>query len=290
MPIPLFASALVAILLGSAPASTTGLEQTLREVEALNEAINLGEPVREQLFDALARFRHHAPALAADSRARAVRARAQLNLARTYLSEGASASAAGIMDEILRSTTGEELPVEEFGPSIVALHAERRAALERAGTASIDVECQIPCRAYVNEREVAGRVDGLYLGIYRIWIEAGGESQIEWVQLSAANQIYTVRHLSPTPVESTPPLPRDRLMPLAVEIALLAVGGGLATAGTLLIGFNRAGPREQTIVGASLTGLGGAAMLVGGIGFALDHPSAGGPRGRQALLVWRMKF
>ncbi|MFO7567251.1 MAG: hypothetical protein R6X02_31695 [Enhygromyxa sp.] len=273
--------------------------QTLREVEALNEAINAGEPVREQLFDALARFRHYAPVLAADPEARAVRARAQLNLARTYLSDGATASAAGIVDEVLRSTIGEELPVEEFGPSLAALHAERRAALERGGTASIQFDCRVPCQAYVNERAVGGRIDGLYLGIYRIWIDAVGlpeaeEFHVEWIKLSKPNQTYTVEFVVFSP-SSSADHPRDRprldrLMPRPVEIALLAAGGSIATTGAVMLGLRGDRGGSSVIAGAALTGLGAAALIVGGTTLAIDEVRLGPSRGRQAMLVWRMNF
>ncbi|HLT36743.1 MAG TPA: hypothetical protein VK034_10665 [Enhygromyxa sp.] len=266
-------------------------QQALREIEALSEAINAGEPVRDALFDALAAVTRHAPLLAEDSQARAIRTRAQLNLARTYLSDGASASAAGVMDEILRSTIGEQLPVDEFGPSLVALHAERLAALTDAGTASIELRCRVPCRAYVNERAVGRRVDGLYLGIYRVWIEAVDErgSQLDWVRLSEPNQTRVVefRGSLSVPAEAAPP--PARVLPRAAQIALLAIGGGLATAGGLLLGHAGDDP-DRTIVGATLTGLGGAALLFGGVTLGVDEIRIGKAHGRQAMLIWQMNF
>jgi hypothetical protein len=288
---------LAAILLG-APPTSPGLAKTVAEVEALSEAINAGEPVREQLFDALAQFRRHAPALAADPAAREVRSRAQLNLARTYLSDGATLSAAGVMDEVLRSTIGEQLPIDEFGPSLAALHAERRAALEQAGTASIELNCQVPCRAYVNERAVGSRVEGLYLGIYRIWIDADGvpeadEFHVEWVKLSEADRTYVVDFRVFTTPERRGPGERpivDRVLPRPVEIALLTVGGAVVSAGGVMLGLNQHDERTQTIAGATLTGIGGAAMLIGGVTLAVDEVRIGQAHGRQAMLVWRMNF
>lgn len=302
------ASALAAILLAPAPtrsgtdsvgaeSPSTSYEQAVREVEALNEAINAGEPVRDRLFDALASFTRYAPLLAADPEARAIRARGQLNLARTYLSDGASASAAGVMDEVLRSTIGEPLPVDEFGPSLAALHAEREAALTAAGTAGIEVRCQVPCRAYVDERAIGGRVDGLYLGLYRVWIEAideqiDGRVQLEWVKLSEPGRIYTVEFLAsaPTSIELAPA--PARVLPRAVEIALLAIGGGIVTAGGLALGHagHGDGGRGRTIAGAALTGLGGAALLIGGLTLGVDEIRLGKTHGRQAMLIWRMNF
>lgn len=309
------AAAIAAILMSPAPADSAadGLARALREVEQLSEAINAGEPAREQLFDALARFHHYAPLLAADPAARAARARAQLNLARTYLSEGASASAAGIMDEVLRSAFSDPLPVDQFGPSLVALHDERRAALMQAGTASLEFNCSVPCQAYVNEQAVGRRVEGLYLGIYRIWIDAAGNDfqpgppgvenfqpgspgvenfHIEWVKLSEPNHTYEVAFLQfTTPVEHNYRFPPgERLLPRPVEIALLAAGAGFVSAGAVMLGLANEGERSQIGAGAALTGFGGAALLLGGITLAVDEIRVGGARGRQAMLHWQMNF
>jgi hypothetical protein len=265
----------------------------LAEVEALTEAINAGEPVRDQLFDALAEFPRHAPSLAADPDARAIRARAQLNLARTYLSEGARESAAGVMDEILRSTQGEALSVDEFGPSLAALYADRRAALEREGTANLEIRCRVPCRVYVNERAAGQRVEDLYLGIYRVWIERehgdSTDSHSEWVKLSEPNETVVVEFRASERPPYQPPK-HERLMPRAVEITLLLVGGTAVTAGGLLLGVDAdAGPNQQ-IAGAALTGVGGAALLLGGVSLSIDEVRLGDAKGRQATINWRVNF
>lgn len=294
----------------SAPANATELdtvpasyEQMLAEVEALNEAINAGEPVRDRLFDALAKFPRHAPLLAADPAARAIRARAQLNLARTYLAEGAHESAAGVMDEILRSTKGEALPVAEYGPSLAALYQQRRAALERAGTAAIDVRCHVPCRVYINERATRPRADDLYLGIYRVWIEPihsvgtvgpngpSGDSrdfQNEWVKLSQPGQTVILDFRRPEPAESVGHR-RERVMPRAAEIALLVAGASAVSVGSLTLGLAD-GARGRRIAGATLTGLGGAALLIGGITLSVDEVRIGQAHGHQAMLAWQVTF
>lgn len=295
---------LVATLLAPEPASErptqSSYDEMLAQVEALTEAINAGEPVRDQLFDALANFPRHAPRLATDPAARAVRARAQLNLARTYLSEGANGSAAGVMDELLRSSIGEALPVEEFGPSLVNLHEQRRAALERAGTGSVEVRCAVPCRAYVNERAVGRRVDNLYLGIYRVWIEqASGDStqaHIEWVKLSEPNGTVVVEfppRAADHAAHDSAPAPthaRERLMPRAAEIALLVVGGSAVTVGGLALGIRGRPTEGRQIFGVTMTGVGGAALLLGGVSLTVDEVRVGDARGHQALINWRLKF
>ena len=156
-----------------------------------------GSRCAEILFDALAKLPSFAPVLAMDAAGREVRTRAQLNLARTYLAEGAEESAAGVMNEVLRSTIGETLPIEQFGPSLTALHAARETALIEAGTGSLQVKCVIPCRVYVNERASKRRVEGLYLGLYRVWVEAedpraGVEPRLQWVRLTQAGETKTV--------------------------------------------------------------------------------------------------
>lgn len=287
-----------ATLLAPAPTSDVqaappSYQAMLAEVEALTEAINAGEPVRDQLFDALAQFPRHAPLLAADPNGRAIRARAQLNLARTYLSEGADESAAGVLDEILRSTKGEALAVDEFGPSLAALYTQRQAALERAGTASLEVRCQIPCRVYVNERAAERRVDGLYLGIYRLWIEpethGATAAHSEWVKLSRPRETVIITFGARESIPSERPEPA-RIMPRAAELALVIVGGGALTAGALALGLDGDRSRAGRVAGATLTGLGGAALLLGGITLSVDEVRLRNTRGRQATLNWQLKF
>jgi hypothetical protein len=315
------ASTLVLMIVASAasaagPVAPTaqGYAETVAEIEALDQAINAGEDVRGPLFDALARLSGYAPSLAADPRARAIRTRAQLNLARIYLAEGGTLSAAGILDEVLRASMGADVPVAEFGPSLVALHDLRRVALEQAGTASIGIQCPdrgrssagpSGVRAFIDERAVTDETRGLYLGIYRVTLvvdggEAGEVTERHWVQLRQPGELVRVTCRVATPSgERDEPGPRDglaiaakreRLLPRAAELALVVFGSGVMTSGALLLGLGDRRDRAQVIGGASLVGLGGAALVFGSIGFAVDEVRVGETRGRQALLHWRVRF
>jgi hypothetical protein len=304
----------------SEPTTAHGYAATVAEIEALDQAINAGEDVRGPLFDALARLSGYAPSLAADPRARAIRTRAQLNLARIYLAEGGTVSAAGILDEVLRASMGEELPVAEFGPSLAALHDRRRAALEAAGTAGIGIECPSPVQAFIDEQAVAGETRGLYLGVYRVTLLVAGAAgdvgddgddaddgddgdagidethglERHWVQLRQPGERVRVACRVATPASPPDDLAisarTERLLPRTVELGLVVFGAGVMTSGGLLLGLGDTRDRSQVIAGATLAGLGGAALMFGSIGFAVDEIRIGQARGRQALLHWRVEF
>lgn len=281
------------------PAPSEEYAQTLDEIAQLNQGINAGEQLRPALFDALASLPLHTPTLAADPEGQAVRVRAQLNLARSYLSAEDHESASGVMDEVIRSTVGETLPVEEFGPSLTALHAEREAALAGQGRASIAVDCKVDCRVFVNERLREGVTEGLYLGVYRVWIEvddAVGPAKplVVAVRLSAPDEVATVDY-DPFPKIRLTPAPRPapapkRVMPREAELALLVIGIGAASVGGLLVGMKEDRTEGRTIAGVSLAAVGGAMAVLGGVTLGVDEVRIGRARGRVAMAAWTMNF
>jgi hypothetical protein len=294
--VPFHASLFTAMLLLQAPTPT--YEQAIAEVDALSDKINLGEPVNAELNEALAQLSKHAPTLAADPESQAIRIHAQLNLARSYLADGNRELAAVAMDDLLRSTIGEELPVADFGPALVQLHAERKAALASSGPGTIEVRCKVPCRVYINEHSSAERMEGMYLGIYRVWVEAANNPErfiTERVSLTESAPAAVI-DFAPAPephIEPRPQLPRpvERIMPSSAETALVAVGASAALVGVLLLATSRGGERRgQMIGGATLTGLGGTALVIGGITLGVDEVRIGKLRGQQAMVGWRMNF
>lgn len=301
VPTALFTAILLAppALMTEPPPAGRAYEEIIASVGELNEGINVGDPVRTELFDALAELPAYAPTLAEDPEHRAIRTRAQLNLARSYLSAGENDSASGVMDEVLRSTIGEEVPVEEFGPSLMALHADRLAALEAGGTGQLTVNCQFPCRVFVNERLASEEVEGLYLGVYRVWVEGAddkvaGKVHFTRVQLNELDQTVTVDFVpypkpKPRPVPQTVPQP-TRLLARGSEIAIMVLGLGAATIGTVVLATNPYDSQTRTIVGATIAGLGGVALISGAVTLSVDEVRLGQWRGRQATLAWTMQF
>jgi hypothetical protein len=143
-------------------------------------------------------------------------------------------------------------------------------------------------------------VDNLYLGIYRVWIEQGSgdstQAHIEWVKLSEPNQTVVVelpsRPAKEAAHDSAPNAAheRERLMPRAAEIALLVVGSTAVTVGGLTLGIRGSPANGRQILGVTMTGIGGAALLLGGISLAVDEVRLGNARGQQALINWRLNF
>lgn len=289
---------LAATLLAQAP--TQSHQQTLERVDALSDQINMGEAVDAELHAALLELHGHAPALAADQEARAARTRAQLNLARAYLVEGDRDAAARIMDEVLCSTSGEDLDLAGLGPALAALHAERLEALSSSGRGVIEVRCRVPCRVYINERSSgATQIEDLFLGEYRIWVEAEndpGELLLEQIELSDTRPHAVVEFGSvPAPRLEVDRAAKtegadQRVMPMPAETALVAIGTGMTIVGVVLLATNSNSERERSIVGGAMTGLGAAAMVLGGVTFGVDQVRINGVRGRQVTVGWRMRF
>lgn len=279
-------------------AQTRGYAEALATLLDLNERINLGEPVQAQLLEALTQLIQFTPELAEDAQALRDRSLAQLNLARSHLNEGKTDDAARVMDEVIRSSFGEELPLTRLGPSIGALHASRLEDFEAGGTASIAVSCELDCQVYINERRVDERTDGLYLGIYRVWVEAKGphsrgEQLVQVVELREPGDVVELtleRDVPPPSPPPPPPPPPERLVGRSAEIALLVVGMGATAAGSLLMGVNPDQSKAQLGLGVALTVVGSGALVGGSVTLAIDEVRIGRHEGRQAVLGWGMRF
>ena len=281
------------------PGGSTGSEYRARvtQVADLNDRMNQGEDVAHELTEALAGLAHHAPDLAHDPAAQELRALAMLNIARARMRAGMRDEAIAAIDEAIRTSMGQDLPADRFGPSLAALYAERRAALDQLGKATIEVDCHVPCSVFIDEHATSPRTEGLSLGTYRVWVEAtdaalGSTSSESAVALTEAGQIATIEFGRPIATNSPGKLdgrPRERIMTPEAEAALMTLGVGAAMVGALLVGFN-ADHRPQLIAGSTLLGVGGAMLLTGTVTLAIDEVREGRDRGRRLSLVWTMKF
>jgi hypothetical protein len=272
---------------------------TVAEVRELSDRMNLGEPVNADLMDALASLPRHAPQLAADPEMLELRTQAQLQLARSALSDGDHETAVWIVDEAIRSAMGAEIPIENFGPSIAKLYVERRKALTDGGKASIEITCPQPCRVFLNEREIGLSIDELPLGVYRLWVEGTegpdvGRVLSDVMLLEIDGEVVT-RIFAPTPPpalrdEPKPPedRPKTRLMPRGIEAAMVAVGIGMMGAGALMMGIQPG--KDELIAGGVLFGLGGGILIAGSVTLGVDEVRVGKQRGRQAMVAWTLRF
>lgn len=108
--------------------------------------------------------------LSRDVEGRERRALAQLNLARLQLVGGDEAGAARTMDQAIFSAGPDVLPVDRFGPDIIALHERRAAALLETGRAKLQVVCTVECQIFVDSNAIAGDAVELYLGQHQVHI------------------------------------------------------------------------------------------------------------------------
>lgn len=263
-----------------------------------------------QLRDALQLLQGFGPQLAKDPEGQRVRTMAQLTLSRALLAIEDAAGARAVMDEAIRTSRGDPLPTEEFGPGLAAMHREREGVLSKAGTATIEVDCKQPCRVYVNERPTDPHTEGLVLGRYRVWVESS-DGSVRPLQTSVAldtpGQTMTVVFgtVQDEPPDEQPPPPKpERIMPRGAEVALLVVGVAAIGAGAALWAIDErcpeglADPRTTPCprvyvtktAGITTLALGGAVGLLGGITLTVDEVRLGKQRASQVALGWTLRF
>lgn len=268
--------------------------RALLEADALaTESPETAEPA---LVAALRAFAELAP-LVDDPEAQQARLFALLSLARTYLVLDRREDASAVIDEALRVARGETLPVEQFGPDLVALRDELRDAGPRTGR--LEVECSVPCRIWVDERAFDPEAPRLREGTARVWVEAsepGRAVRRESVRIDAG-ATTTLRYeveapaLEPGPAPgsrpSPPPRSSRRLLPRWVSRLGLGLGIGAAAGGGVLIAVDHrcpdlSDPRttpcprilDTDAGGWVLVGLGGAVAITSAVILALDERRA----------------
>jgi hypothetical protein len=263
-------------------------------VAAEAQATESPETAEGPLQDALRGFSDVAPLVADDPRAQQARAFAQLALARTRLVLGRPRDAAAALDDALREAGHRPLPVDQFGPALAALHAERAAALAALPPASLTVRCTVPCRVLVDEHPVAGE---LLPGTHRVWVEAveAGQPVLRRALALAPGQAETLDYAvepaaptpAPTPVVDEPRPARRRILPRWASALGLGAGASVAIAGGALVGVDHrcpdlSNPREVGCLrildtdtgGLVLLGVGGAMAITAAVILTIDEVRA----------------
>ncbi len=262
-----------------------------------------------QLRDALQLLQGYGLELAKDPEGQRVRTMAQLTLSRALLAIEDAEGARAVMDEAIRTSRGDPLPTEEFGPGLAAMHREREGVLSKAGSGTIEVDCKQPCRVYINERPTDPHTEGLVLGRYRVWVESsdGSARPLQTsVALDTPGQTMTVvfGELPDEPVPEGPPAKPKRIMPRGAEVALLVIGVAAIGTGAALWAIDercpngladpRTTPCPQVYVtktaGITTLALGGALGLLGGITLGVDEVRVGKQRAAQVALGWTLRF
>lgn len=209
-----------------------------RGLELAKEDPEAGPVVLDVAIRAL---RKHPVELAADPYVQRLRILGLLSLA-------AKSQSPSRIQEALRCSLGTPLPVAQFGPQLRQLYESELTAMQsRSGV--ILIECETPCRVYVNENLVPDRIEGVPDGIYRVYAESvDGSLPPKYEELRVYPGVTTLvrygRHRrAPAPVfnpldlpsevdRPLPPLPplhepldRKHRAPLAIGATLLAAGG-----------------------------------------------------------------
>lgn len=253
----------------------------------------------------LTRLAEHPDEVRSDHGVSSTLLRGRVILAGLYLATNDESAAARAMDEAIRSARDQALPVRDYGPSIVELYERRKAELDAAGMATIDVRCARACKVVINERLVFGTRERLPLGDYRVWVKAL-EGDVAWefhtVELDRRDTVVTVDYEPPPlePVIVEPP--RKRMLPRGVEVGGVVIGVGLAVAGAVLFGLDGKCKGDLSSSDASCdnydTQAAGIALLGSGGGlFAfvtplliVDEVRVGKQRGRSVMIGLSWKF
>lgn len=267
-------------------------------VAAEAHATESPETAEGPLQDALDGFADVAPLVSDDARAQQARAFALLALARTRLVLERPGDAQAALDEAIATVRGRPLPVDQFGPALMALFDQRSQALAQLPPASLSVRCSVPCRVLVDEQPFT---DVLPAGVHRVWVEAlepGRPVLRRSLRLSpglAIEVIYDVEAPKPAPREPEPAsAPPRRIQPRWVSVLGLAGGASLAAAGGVLVGVDRrcpdlSDPREVPCLrilntdgpGYVLLAVGSAAAISAAVILAIDEVRARRARKRR---------
>jgi hypothetical protein len=290
-------------------ADPAGYRDALARVRTAQQMAN-DEPERGvvQLRDALQLLQEFGPTLAKDPEGQDARTMAELTLARALLAIDDADGAREAMDEIIRTSRGDPLPVKSFGPGLTALYRERSGVLTKQPGGTIAVECLSPCRVYINERPTPQRTDKLIPGSYRLWVEStdGKDSPLKRTVDVGEGDVESIEFgKKPEEPDVQPDKPKaKRIMPRWTEIVLMTAGAAAIGTGAALWAIDgscpagadpndtEACPRVYITKTAGIATLaaGGAVLLTGTLMLTVDEVRVGQQRGNTVALTWTLRF
>lgn len=244
---------------------------------------------------------------------------ARVILVRLHLADNNQPAARAAMDDLIRTAREQAPPVRSYGREVTELYEQRKAALQAAGDATLEIECEVDCEMIINERRTATASENLVLGTYRIWVKAA-TTDAEWeyheIELVKPGAVTTVVYENPNPplVDEKAPLPpplsstKKRILPRAAEIAGAAVGVGLVITGAVLLSFDGKCSVSKEIAtvdmtpaecgdvynstpgGVSLLAVGAGVLVISGVMLSVDEVRVGRAKGRQVLVGVTLRF
>lgn len=294
-------------------ADPAGYADALARVRTAQQRAN-DEPERGvvALRDALQLLQEFGPTLAKDPEGQDVRTMAQLTLTRALLAIEDADGAREAMDEAIRTSRGDPLPVKSFGPGLTALYRERSGVLGKQTTGAIAVECLVACRVYINERPAPQRTDKLVPGSYRVWVEStdGSEMAIKLVVDVGEVAVAALKFGSeprdpPDGPDPRPDKPKSkRIMPRWAEIVLMSAGAAAIGTGAALWAIDDTCPDLSDpaalplcprvyitkTAGIATVVAGGAVFLTGTVLLTVDEVRIGRERGNTVALTYTLRF
>jgi hypothetical protein len=297
--------------LAGAPPEPT-FEQSLVDLHAAARSIVDVTPAEAitAIERSLAAVEHHPKEILRDESAADELARARVALVWAYLAQGDTDAATSMMDEAIRSAAGRALPLSGLGPDIRTLHDQRLRALEQAGTATIEVDCDM-CEVLVDDSRSSNPTSPLFLGRHRVWIFDVGdelEPMVSEVTLDTPGQTLKLV-FRPAPAPESESIAEPALRPKAprwAKIVGMTLGAGLAVTGGVLLALdgectNGDTPTAGNVTttcpdvwatrgsGYALLGVGAGLFMGATVWLAVDEVRAGRRRAH-AMLAWTLRF
>jgi hypothetical protein len=308
-------SVLFTFWLALAP-TEAAFEQSLADLDAAAQSIVeiTPEEAIARLEGSLAKVEQYPRDLLRDSSAADKLARARVALVWAYLAKGDATTATTMMDEAIRSAAGRPLPLSGLGPDIRKLHDQRLGELEQAGTAIIEVDCDM-CEVLIDDARSATPSTPVLLGHHRVWIfdlEDELEPMFSEVTLETPGQtmtlVFRAAKPEPGPIVELPSEPVFRpKVPRWAKILGMAVGAGLAVSGGVLLSLDgkcengdAATPNNfmttcrkvwnNEAIGYTFVGVGAGLFAGATIWLTVDETRANKSRSVNAMVSWTLRF
>jgi len=211
--------------------------------QSKQDVVQAPEAVVERLEAAIEWIHDHPIDAAAEPNVQRAHSEALLLLAQAHLGMNDPAQAIAAIDEAVRIARGDPLPTG-FGNAVDDLVLERLSASENAPRGHLRIDCAVPCRVILDERDAGSGAQvlaqGLPLGTHRLWILA-----IDAPEHHVA-QSFTLSEATPSHRTTFDPMPArssdgdgsgslDRLLPRWAAILGITAGVASIAAGSILL-------------------------------------------------------
>jgi len=189
-------------------------------------------------------------------------------LARLELATGDEDAASATLDALIVLDIARRAPVHGYGPALTELYEGRYIAAQRAGMASLELECGASsgCAFVLDGYRAELGKTGVHVGEHELWVSTavGPDGEREWTRelFEVAPETDALVYRAPEgwteddatrsapppkielaadaspPIDSSPPPTTHRLVPRRLAISGIVAGAGAVVAGALMLGLN----------------------------------------------------